>query len=45
MMGYCALQMEKNEMAKRAFQKAIHFPKQRKTAKGLLKHVSYLKER
>lgn len=45
MMGYCALQMEKNKMAKRAFQKAIHFPKQRKTAKGLLKHVSYLKER
>ncbi|MCK5508547.1 MAG: tetratricopeptide repeat protein [Desulfobacterales bacterium] len=40
MMGYCALQMDKKEAAKRAFQKATRFPKERKIAKKLLKQVA-----
>ncbi len=39
MMGYCALQMDKKEAARTAFQKATRFPKQRKVAKELLKQV------
>jgi tetratricopeptide (TPR) repeat protein len=42
MMGYCALQMDKKETARSAFQKATRFPKQRKIAKELLKQVSLL---
>jgi len=45
MMGYCALRMDKNEMAGSAFQKATHFPKQRKIAKELLKQVASWKKR
>lgn len=40
MMGYCALRMDKNEMAESAFQKASHFRKQRKMAIELLRNVS-----
>ncbi len=40
MMGYCALQKDKRGAAKKAFQKAAYFPKQRKTAKGLLKQIA-----
>ncbi|MEA3415511.1 MAG: tetratricopeptide repeat protein [Thermodesulfobacteriota bacterium] len=42
MMGYCALQMDKKEAARTAFQKASRFPKQRKMAKELLKQVASL---
>ena len=42
MMGYCALQMNKRDMAKAAFQKAAHFSKQRKTAKEMLKQIDLL---
>ena len=42
MMGYCALQMDKKETARSAFQKATRFPKQRKIAKELLKQVALL---
>ena len=42
MMGYCALQRDKKWVAKKAFQKAAHFPKQRKTAKELLKQIASL---
>ena len=42
MMGYCALQMDKKETARSAFQKATRFPKQRKIAKELLKQVTTL---
>ena len=42
MMGYCALQMDKKETARSAFQKATRFPKQRKIAKELLKQVASL---
>ncbi len=44
MVGYCALQMNKKKIARTAFEKAIQFPKQKKMAKKLLKHVSLLKE-
>ena len=44
MIGYCALQMDKKEIARTAFKKAARFPKQKKMAKKLLKHVSLLKE-
>ena len=43
MIGYCALQMDKAEIARTAFQKATRFPKQKKMAKKLLEHVSLLK--
>ena len=39
MMGYCALQTHKKKQAADALQKAQGFPKQRKLAKQLLKHV------
>jgi tetratricopeptide (TPR) repeat protein len=39
MMGYCALQMDKKETARSAFQKACRFPRQEKTAKRLLRHA------
>ena len=42
MMGYCALQMDKKETARSAFQKATRFPRQRKIAKELLKQVALL---
>ena len=42
MMGYCALQMDKKETARSAFQKATRFPRQRKIAKELLKQVASL---
>ncbi len=42
MMGYCALQMDKTETARSAFQKATRFPRQRKIAKKLLKQVALL---
>ncbi len=42
MMGYCALQTDKKETARSAFQKATRFPKQRKIAKELLKQVALL---
>ena len=42
MMGYCALQRDKRGVAKKAFQKAAHFPKQRKTARELLKQIASL---
>jgi tetratricopeptide (TPR) repeat protein len=38
MMGYCALQMDKKETARSAFQKACRFPRQEKTAKRLLRY-------
>ncbi|MCD6353455.1 MAG: tetratricopeptide repeat protein [Proteobacteria bacterium] len=41
-MGYCALQMDKKNMARAAFQKAASFPKQRKTAKELLGQIASL---
>ena len=44
MMGYCALQMDKTVMARKAFQKATRFPKQRKTARGMLKQIALLSE-
>lgn len=44
MKGYCALQMNKKEIAGTAFQKAVKFSKQKKMAKELLKHVNSLKE-
>ena len=44
MMGYCALQMDKKEKARAAFQKAAHFPQQRKMARKMLKHVALWKE-
>ena len=44
MIGYSALQMDKKEIARTAFTKAARFPKQKKMAKKLLKHVSLLKE-
>ena len=37
MMGYCALQMDKKETARSAFQKACRFPRQEKTARELLR--------
>ncbi len=42
MMGYCALQMDKKETARSAFQKATRFPKQQKIARDLLKHIASL---
>ncbi len=42
MTGYCALQMDKKETARSAFQKATRFPKHRKIAKELLKQVALL---
>lgn len=39
MMGYCALQIDKNDAARSAFQKAFRFPGQRKMAEKLLGHV------
>jgi len=39
MMGYCALQMDKKETARSAFQKACRFPRQEKTAKRFLRHA------
>ena len=39
MMGYCALQMDKKETARSAFQKACRFPRQEKTAKRLLRYA------
>jgi predicted Zn-dependent protease len=39
MMGYCALQTNKKERAAAALKKAEGFPKQRKLARQLLKHV------
>ena len=45
MMGYCALQMDKKEMAMSAFQKTTRFPKQRKIAKELLKQVALMNEK
>ncbi|RLC11736.1 MAG: hypothetical protein DRH43_03455 [Deltaproteobacteria bacterium] len=39
MMGYCAFQMGKKDAARSAFQKATHFPKQRKMAKAVLKQI------
>ena len=42
MMGYCALQAERNDAAASAFQKACRFPKQKKTAKKLLRHAATL---
>ena len=42
MMGYCALQMDKTVMARKAFQKATRFPKQRKTAREMLKQMTLL---
>jgi len=39
MMGYCALQANKKKQAADALQKAQGFPKQRKLAKQLLKHI------
>ncbi len=44
MIGYCALQMDEKEIARAAFAKAARFPKQKKMAKKLLKHVTLLKE-
>ncbi len=37
MMGYCALQTDRNDAAVSAFQKACRFPRQEKTAKELLR--------
>ena len=45
MMGYCALHVDKNETAKKAFQRATHFPKQRKTARKLLKQSALWSEK
>lgn len=42
MMGYCALQMDRKDLARSAFKKAASFPKQRKMAKELLNQVSCL---
>ena len=42
MMGYCALQMDKTAVARKAFRKAARFPKQRKTAKEMLKQIASL---
>ncbi|MBW2119506.1 MAG: tetratricopeptide repeat protein [Deltaproteobacteria bacterium] len=39
MMGYCALQTDRKDTARSAFQKASRFSKQRKMAKELLKQV------
>ena len=39
MMGYCALHMDKNEIAERALKKATNFPKQRKMAKRMLNQL------
>ncbi len=44
MMGYCALQRDKKGVAKKAFQKAARHPKQRKTAKEMLKQIASLSE-
>jgi len=40
MMGYCALQADKKNAARSAFKKACRFPRQKKTAKKLLKQVT-----
>ena len=40
MMGYCALQMDRKDSARIAFQKASRFPKQRNIAKELLKQTA-----
>jgi tetratricopeptide (TPR) repeat protein len=40
MMGYCALQIDKKAIAEKAFQKATHFSRQRKTAIELLKKIN-----
>ncbi|MEA1899728.1 MAG: tetratricopeptide repeat protein [Thermodesulfobacteriota bacterium] len=37
MMGYCALQTDRNDAAASAFQKACRFPRQEKTARELLR--------
>lgn len=39
LMGYSALNMNKNGAAKKAFEKAAGFPKQRKAAKKALRHI------
>ena len=39
MMGYCALQVDKADTARTAFQKASRFPKQRKAAQELSRQV------
>ena len=39
MMGYCALQTNKKKRAAEALQKAKGFPKQRRLAGELLKHI------
>jgi len=44
MMGYCALQMDNNEMAVKALHKATPFPRQRKMAKKLLRQLALWKE-
>jgi tetratricopeptide (TPR) repeat protein len=45
MMGYCALQMDKKDKARKAFQNAARCPKQRKHAKELLKQLASLQTR
>ena len=45
MMGYCALHIYKNETARRAFQKATHFSKQKKMAKKMLRQLALWKEK
>ena len=45
MMGYCALQLNKNEMAESALHKATRFPKQRKMAKKLLRQLASWKKK
>ncbi|OEU81379.1 MAG: hypothetical protein BA872_05665 [Desulfobacterales bacterium C00003060] len=42
MMGYCALQSDKKDAARAAFQKACRFPKQEKSAKKFLRQVATL---
>ena len=39
MMGYCALQMDKKEAVRTAFQRASRFPEQKKMAKKLLEQL------
>lgn len=40
MMGYCALQMDRNDAARTAFQKASRFPKACEAAQALLKQIA-----
>ncbi|RKY45276.1 MAG: hypothetical protein DRP81_04210, partial [Candidatus Omnitrophota bacterium] len=39
LMGYCALHMDKKDLARKALKKASKFPKQKKMAKELLKQI------